>query len=301
LSQGVIMAILLFGATGMLGRAIAAEAWRRGQGVVGAARGGPDRALDLVDTDATAALVAAVRPDLVINAAALVDLDACERDPGRAYAVNARSVAVMAGACRAQDVPFVQISTDHFFTGDGDRRHAETDPVTLVNEYARTKFAGEAFARLAPRALVVRTNVTGMRGGPGRAGFAEWAFEALVRRAPLRLFDDYHGSTIDTVAFARALFDLVAGGTTGVVNLAARTVASKARFVRGLARELGIVLDWDERASVRGLATRRAESTGLDVGKAERLLGYALPDTDTVCRNLVVQWEEQRCATRRAS
>lgn len=295
------MAILLFGATGMVGRAIAVEARRRGRDVIGAARSGADRRVDIAEADAVATMVAALRPALVINAAAIVDLDMCERDPCAAYAVNARAVAVMAAACRALAVPLVQISTDHFFTGDGDRPHSETDPVTLVNEYARTKFAAEAFAGLAPRALVVRTNVTGLRGGPGRPTFAEWALDAVVRRAPLRLFDDYCVSTIDTVAFARALFDLIAAAATGVVNLAARTVASKTCFVRTLARELGVTLDWDERASVRALATPRGESAGLDVGRAERILGYALPDTDTVCRNLVLQWEEQRCATQPVS
>ncbi|HUZ72616.1 MAG TPA: sugar nucleotide-binding protein [Stellaceae bacterium] len=295
------MAILLFGATGMLGRAISSEAKRRGRDLVGAARSGTDRVVDLAVEDAGVALIAALRPELVVNAAAIVDLDACERDPCGAYAVNARAVALMAAACRALRVPLVQISTDHFFTGGGDRRHTETDPMTLVNEYARTKFAAESFASLAPRTLVVRTNVTGLRGEPGRLTVAEWALDALVRRAPLRLFDDYHSSTIDTIGFARALFDLIDTGTTGVVNLAARTVASKARFVRTLAGALGIALDWDERASVRELATPRAESVGLDVAKAERILGYALPDTETVCRNLVLQWKEQRCAMQPAS
>ncbi len=299
--HGAVMAILLFGATGMLGQALSVEAARRRRDVIGASRSGPDRAIDLADAGAVAALVTTLRPECVINAAALTDLDECERDPARAYAINARAVAVMAQACRAVRVPLVHVSTDHFFTGDGDRPHAEQDPVTLVNEYARTKFAAEAFAGLAPRALIVRTNVTGMRGWAGRPTFAEWALSALVRRTTLRLFDDFHISTIDAPGFSRALFDLVATDATGVINLAARTVASKRRFVRALARVLGITLDWDEIASVRSLATPRAESGGLDVSRAERLLGYALPDTDEVCRNLVEQWRGERCAMPAAS
>jgi len=295
------MAILLFGATGMVGQAIAAEAGRRGRAVIGAARHGSDRSIDLCQADAITAAIHAVAPELVINAAAITSLDACEGDPGRAYAVNARAVAVMATACRAAGSGFVQVSTDHFYIGAGSRLHAETDRLTLVNEYARTKYAGEAFAHLAPGALVVRTNVTGMRGWPGQPTFAEWALDALMRRAPLRLFEDYHTSTIDTVDFAQALFDLLASGASGVINLAAGEVASKRRFVQALARSLGIVLDWDEPASVCELATPRAESTGLDVGMAENLLGYRLPRTDEVCRKLVMQWEQTRCATRRAS
>jgi len=295
------MAILLFGATGMLGQAIAAEAGRRGRRVIGVSRQGADRQADLSRLDALAGLLEGIAPDLVVNAAAITALDECEHDPGMAYEVNARAVAVMADCCASQAVPFVHVSTDHFFTGDGDRLHGETAPVTLVNEYARTKFAAEAFARLAPGALVLRTNVTGMRGWRGRPTFAEWAFDALLRRTPLRLFEDFYTSTIDTRSFARALFDLVELGASGTFNLASRTVASKRSFVQVLARVLCVTLDWDEPASVGELGIRRAESLGLDVANAERLLGYALPDTIQVCRNLVSQWEQERCAILLAS
>jgi dTDP-4-dehydrorhamnose reductase len=291
------MAILLFGATGMLGQAIAAAAARRGLGVIGVARHGADRALDLAIAGSLEGLLDELGPEMVINAAAVTSLDACERDPDLAYAVNARAVALMSAACRAASVPLVQVSTDHFYTGDRDRAHAETDPVALVNEYARTKFAAEAFAALAPGALILRTNVTGLRGWPGRPTFVEWALEALTRRAPLSLFEDFHTSTLDTASFAGALFELTDMGAAGIVNLASRTVSSKRRFVQGLAGARGLALDWDERASVRSLATKRAESLGLDVAKAEHLLGRALPDATQVCRTLVSQWEHERCAT----
>ncbi len=295
------MTILLFGGTGMLGQAIAAEAARRGRRVIAVSRRGPDRRIDLAAAGSLRDLFARPRPSLVINAAALTRLDACEGDPGLAYAVNARAVALMSEECRAASVPLVQISTDHFYTGDGGRPHAESEPVTLVNEYARTKFAAEAFAERAPGALVVRTNIAGLRGWAGEPTFAEWAFDALTRRKPLDLFYDFHTSTIDTTSFSSALFDLVEAGATGTFNLAARTVASKRRFVCMLAAALGVNLDWDQGTSVRRLPTPRAESLGLDVGKAERVLGRALPDTAQVCRNLVLQWENERCATLRAS
>ena len=293
------MAILLFGATGMLGRAIAAEAGRRGRALVGASRHGPDRVVDLAD-DAGRDVMRSVRPDLVINAAGIASIEACERDPRLGYRVNAAAVAILAEECRAADIPLVQVSTDHFFTGDGDARHGEGAPVTLLNEYARGKYLAEGFALVAPRALVLRTNVTGLRGRIGDPTFAEWALDALTRRMPLRLFDDYFTSTIDAPSFAVALFDLFGKGAQGIVNLGARTVASKRAFVHALARALPIRLDWDQPASIREIAPPRAESLGLDVTKAARLLGHAPPDTELVCRNLVSQWKEQ-CAIPLAS
>jgi dTDP-4-dehydrorhamnose reductase len=295
------MAILLFGATGMLGQAIAAEATRRGDALCRVSRHGPDRTIDLASIDGIKPLLAEVAPALVINAAAIADIEACERDPVSALAVNARAVLAMAEFCRDATIPFVQISTDHFFTGNGAAPHSELAPVALVNHYARTKFLAEGFASLAPQALIVRTNITGLRRSPGRPSFAEWALDALERRAPLRLFDDFYTSTIDTPSFARALFDLMKKGATGVVNLASRTIASKRHFVHTLASAMGIALDWDGPASVATFAVARAESLGLDVAKAERLLGYALPDIEQVCGTLVAQWEHERCAIPLAS
>ena len=295
------MAILVFGATGMLGQAIAAEATRRGRALCGASRHGPDRTIDLARPEGIGRLLDELAPELVINAAAIASIDECERDAASALAVNARAVIAMSEYCRRAGIPLVQVSTDHFFTGDADALHTELAPVALVNAYARTKFLAEGYAGLAPGALILRTNITGLRGWPGRPTFAEWALDALVRRAPLRLFEDFRTSTIDAPSFARALFDLVESGAVGIVNLAARGVASKRRFVQALAQALGVALDWDEPASVASLAVPRAESLGLDVSKAERLLGYALPDTDQVCRNLVSQWEQERCAIPLAS
>ncbi|HUK60745.1 MAG TPA: sugar nucleotide-binding protein [Stellaceae bacterium] len=294
------MAILLLGAIGMLGQAISAEARRRGLTLVAVSRHGPDRVVDLSDPDGLRALLSSLRPELIVNAAAIASIGACERDRHQAYRVNTAAVAILVEYCRTAAARFVQISTDHFFSGDGAAPHGEGAPVTLLNEYARTKHLAEGFALVAPGALVLRTNVTGLRGRQNVPTFAEWALDALTRRKPLRLFDDFFTSTIDTPSFAAAMFDLIDRRAHGIVNLAARTVASKRTFVHALAHALDIRLDWDEPASVLSLVPPRAESLGLDVTKAERLLGYALPDTERVCHNLVSHWKEQ-CAIPLAS
>ena len=220
----------------------------------------------------------------------MTDLDRCERELDAAHRVNAEAVGVMAQACARPGISLVQVSADHFFTGDRDRLHDETAPVHLVNEYARSKFAGEALAMAAPKALVVRTNVTGLRGWP-RPTFFEWAVDALRHRKPMVLFGDYFTSTIDTGSLARAILDLVDRKASGLINVAAREVASKRQFMEALAQVMGMKLDWAAEGSVRSLSVRRAESLGLDVSRAESLLGYQLPDFRTVIERLVASME----------
>ncbi|WP_448191925.1 SDR family oxidoreductase [Azospirillum sp. sgz301742] len=288
---------LIFGATGLLGQALMREARRRGLAVAGAARSAADIACDVTDPEAVAAAFDAAAPDFVVNAAALVDLDRCESDPRLAYMVNARAAAFLAEQCRQRGSRLVHISTDHYWRGEGARLHGEAAPVRLLNEYARSKYAGEAFAATAPGALVVRTNITGFRGWAGRPTFAEWCLDVIERDAPVTLFDDFHTSTIDAPSCAAALFDLVALGAGGLLNVAAREAASKAAFVDALAAAANRRLSRATHGSVAGLATPRADSLGLDVTRAEAILGRRLPDTAAVVRALCQQYGEGPCVT----
>ena len=279
--------ILVLGGTGMVGQAVARDSRDRKLDTVCAARSGGDVQLDLTDDDALRKLVRDVRPDVTINAAANVDHAAIEGSPGPAYLINARFVGVLAEAVREATGRLVHISTDQWWTGDGNAQHDEDAPVRILNEYARSKLAGEAFALTAPDALVVRTNVTGLRGTPGRPTFVEWVFETLDGDEPLRLFDDFFTSTMAATDLARALLDLAGTDQRGIINVASSQVSSKLEFVGAIARAQGRPLREHEVASVRDLWPPRAESLGLDVRRAEHLLGRLLPDLGQTAEVLV--------------
>ena len=106
----------------------------------------------------------------------------------------------------------------------------------------------------------------------------------------MTLFDDFYTSTIDVDTLAPTLLDLAGRDVAGVLNVASRQVSSKKTFVEALARAMDIDLDWAKTASVRNMKVARAESLGLDVSRAEAVLGYRLPDLTAVARRLVVRW-----------
>jgi dTDP-4-dehydrorhamnose reductase len=233
--------------------------------------------------------VRAHAPSAIINCAALTDLAACEERPGDAYAINARLPALLAELSIERDLGFVHISSDHYFTGEGAARHDESAGVRLLNEYARTKYAGEAFALAAPAALVVRTNIVGLRGWPGRPTFAEWALQALQDSRPISLYDDFFTSSMHARACAAAVLDLLARGVMGLLNVASSQVSSKREFVAALAAAAGLDLALAGTGSVRELSPRRAESLGLDVSRAQELLGRRLPGLDETVRAILAE------------
>ncbi|MBM3546829.1 MAG: sugar nucleotide-binding protein [Alphaproteobacteria bacterium] len=274
------MRFLVLGGTGLVGQAVAAEARVRGHDALAAARRGTALALDATDSDALRLAVRTHRPEIVFNCINFGSIEACAARPEDAHRVNAGINGVLAEACEEMGAALVAIGTDHYFTGDGDAKHGEEAAVALVNDYAKSKHAGERLALAYARSLVVRTNVTGFRGWADGQTFIEWALAGLRAGRPMTLFDDYYCSTLDAGSLAAAAIDLVERGARGVFNVACRDVASKQRFVMAFAERLSAQTRALATGSVRSLPVRRAESTGLDVGKAEKALGRALPSFD---------------------
>lgn len=283
--------VLVVGGNGMLGRAVAAVARASGRQCANASRTGADFGFDLRKPESWNEAFDAFRPKLVVNCAAIASIEQCARAPDLADLVNGQAPGTLALRARQAGAAFVQISTDHFFTGDGRDAHSEDRPIVLLNTYARSKRRGEIAALACEGALVLRTNVTGWRGEAERPTFVEWAHAALASRRPGKLFIDYFTSTIDAPSFAQAMFDLVERGAQGLLNLASRDVSSKYEFVRALARQMDLDAEHMSPGSVGELAERRADSCGLDVSRAEAMLGRRLPGLDDVAAALRDQME----------
>lgn len=284
--------ILVFGGTGMLGRRIAEELRKYNYDVVSAARFNADVCVDLSDETSLVDLLLKIEPRIIINSAAVVSLDKCDESPLAAWCINAKPVSLMANYANAAGCKLIQVSTDHYYTGDGRRKHNEQDGVCLVNDYARSKYAAECFARCVSGSLILRTNVTGIQGHSS-APFARWLFESIENRSKLTLFDDFYTSTIDVGAFSRILIDLIKMNCCGIYNLASRDVASKKEFAEAVAKYNGWHLDHADVGSVFSLGTKRAESLGLDVSSITAILGYEMPSLDDVVNALSQEYRNE--------
>ena len=284
------MKILVLGATGLAGQAVIAACATRGHDVRGAARRGAPIAVDISDDAGLKTMLAAENPDVLINCAASVDLEACERDPWAGWNINAAPLAAMSEWVNSAGAFLTHISTDHYYRSGGAASHDERHPVEFANAYARQKFAGEAFALNATRGLVVRTSIVGHRRWP-KPTFAEWIFDLVEHDRPATLFADAYTSSMDTAAFAVALLDMIESDVTGLINLAASEVYSKLAFAQEVARQLDRKLTRQSVGSVSTLPVSRANCLGLDVTKAEMILDYKLPALSEVVAALVKEYK----------
>ena len=290
------MKFIILGSTGMLGHALIKEALLRKLEVVGLARRDADICLDVTDGEALMQVIQNERPDVVINTIAAVNLEKCEKDPAYAYLVNARPSSILADVCGKLGIYYIYISTDHFYTQDGEKKHNEDYPIIIINEYARTKYAGECFTSINPSALVIRTNIVGFHYHKfEQPTFVEWIIKSIETKAEITMFYDYIVSSIDVCSFSQALFGLIEKKTTGILNLACRDAKSKKAFIEAMATHFKQELHHARSESVLSLrGVPRAASLGLDVAKAEGILGYALPTFEQVISNLVAEHNQNR-------
>lgn len=180
--------------------------------------------LDVTDEAAVAEAVAAIRPALVINAAAATDVDGCESDPDGAHRANALAPWWLARACERAGATFVTFSTDYVFdgvaptgAGGAPRGYAEHDPVAPLSTYGRSKAAGEQLVRGTLREHhIVRTAwVSGARG----RNFVRTMLRLAEAGGPVRVVDDQTGSPTTTRDLAAAVRRLAVSGRYGTVHL----------------------------------------------------------------------------------
>jgi dTDP-4-dehydrorhamnose reductase len=201
--MGADPVVCVTGAGGQVGLAL--REWLPGARYLGRAD------LDITDPGAVARVLPGAA--VVINCAAITDVDGCERDPQAADRVNAAGAANVAAA----GARVIQLSTEYVFDGELEREYREDDEPRPRSAYGRSKLAGERAVLAAGPNLVVRTSWV---YGEGR-NFLR-AIQAADRAGrELRVVDDQWGRPTWARDLARALAGLaLADGPAGIVHFA---------------------------------------------------------------------------------
>ena len=282
---------LVFGSTGLLGRAFLKQLKNCNIEPIGVARSNANYCINLLKMDTLTRIISESNVDLVINCAAIVSLIECEKNPIKAKKINSDLVYVLARACSKYDKKFIHISTDHFYINDKKLLHKETDEIKIVNQYAMTKRIGELNALRFDDSLVVRTNITGLRGINSKPTFFEWLYSSLINKSEISLFTDFYTSTISAELLAK--YSIIASnlGLKGLINIASSECISKKDFALLLAKNLSTKFEYFKDSSVSELELKRANSLGLDCTKVEKVLKIKMPDADQVIKNLIKSLE----------
>jgi dTDP-4-dehydrorhamnose reductase len=213
-------------------------------GAIGVEVQAPARAsLDVTDDDAVAEAFESVRPELVVNCAAFHNLDVCEREEDRSFAVNARAVKRLAERSAAAGARFVHLSTNYVFDGARADPYREDDVPNPRSVYAISKLAGEYCAlSYSPDALVVRgAGLYGLHGSGQKGGnFVTRMLARAESDGELRMVADQLLSPTFTADLAGALIEAVEADAAGVLHLTAGGACSWFEFTQAILEVAGI-------------------------------------------------------------
>jgi dTDP-4-dehydrorhamnose reductase len=205
------MRVTIFGATGLLGKALIEE-WQQDQIT---ALGSKDA--DLRNTDQVSAVVQRSRPEWIVLAAAFTDVDGCESNRELAFAVNCQGAVNVALAAQASASRLMFLSTDYVFDGLNNTPYETDHPRAPRSVYGKSKAeAEEQIARILPDCCIVRTS---WLFGVGGKCFPDTILKLAANRPQLDVVNDQRGSPTHAPDLARAIVQLCHRKASGIVHV----------------------------------------------------------------------------------
>jgi dTDP-4-dehydrorhamnose reductase len=286
--------ILITGASGQLGHALAKQAAQRGLDHRAVAR--PD--FDFNDPATLDACFHAASPAMVINAAAWTAVDAAEAHEAAAYRANHDGPARLAALCRDAGVPLIHVSTDYVFDGSKGSPYRESDETAPLGVYGASKRAGEiAVLESGAQAIILRTAWVFAATGKN---FPRTMINAARKTGALRVVADQQGTPTAAEDLAGAILTIAERirasgwredyqGVFHATNQGATTWYGFAQAIFESAAAHGEVAPVITPISTADWPTpvRRPADSRLDCLRLKRVFGIALPPWQDAARRII--------------
>ncbi len=244
-------------------------------------------ALDLADPGSVGPALAAVRPDLIVSAAAYTAVDRAEDEPALAQSINCDGAGAASAAAASLGIPVIHLSTDYVFDGSKAGPYVETDPTNPMGAYGASKLAGEqAVAAANPRHVILRTAWV---YSPFGNNFVKTMLRLARERDELTIVADQFGNPTSALDIADAvlhvasalpavgdrgygIFHLAGSGTTNWSGFA-RQVMDSSRQRGGPSKPVRDITTADFPTKARRPANSR-----LSTEKLAATFGWTAPD-----------------------
>jgi len=204
------MRVLIFGATGMLGKALR-RVWT-GDEIIGLGSADADiRVPEQVD-----AQVQRIRPDWIVLSAAYTDVDGCELNPQLATAVNTQGAVNVARAAGKSGAKLLFVSTDYVFDGKNTQPYETDHPRNPINSYGESKAEAEKkILEILPKACIVRTS---WLFGAGGKCFPDTILKLAATRPQIEVVNDQRGCPTYTGDLASTIVNLCRANAAGIIH-----------------------------------------------------------------------------------
>ena len=189
-----------------------------------------------------------VRPDIIINTAAITNIETCEKNKRLASQVNYFAAKNISKICEKKNIHLVHLSTDHLF--DGKKKfYTERSYPSPLNNYGITKLKAENIIKKNKNACIVRKNFFGW-APKYRKSFSDFVIFSLKQKKKIYLFDDVFITPIHINYLISSIDLILKNSTSGIFNICGSERISKFSFGKKIAKKLNLNLDLINKTSI---------------------------------------------------
>lgn len=283
------MKILVTGGYGQLGRSISKIIKSKTE-IFWTARNVPTGknglCLNILDKINLGALINLLKPDIIINLAALTNVDICEKKPVLAREINTKGVE---NICDIFNGKIIQISTDYVFDGKKGP-YSESDKVSPLSIYGSTKLEAEKLVMSHnPENLVLRGNVLYDHNTHSKASFLDWVVDSLFDKIPINVVNDQINNPTWSQSMAKIIMLSIDKGISGIYHWGDAEFISRYDFALKIGRKFKLDTNLIKPISTKELGqfAPRPLKSGLKSNKILQILDIHQPSIDE-CLNKIM-------------
>lgn len=280
---------LILGSNGLLGKKISEILKQKNQSLLKIARSKSDFNIDLNNHKKLNNFLKKYKFKYVINCAAIINLNLCEKNKILATKTNYTLPKFLANISNKLNFKVIHISTDHVYCSKKNVLNSETDKIKAINFYAHTKIIAEKAVKIAKKYLIIRTNFVGKKNLKNPS-FTDWVYFSSKNKKKVKLFDNMFTSTLDVNSCAKYIIKLALSNSRGIYNLGSKNQISKKDFALKFIEKLDLTLKYDSVTS-NIYKVKRSNNLGLNIKKIEKKLNEKMPTVNKVINNLVKDYK----------
>ena len=281
---------MITGSTGQLGNSLG-KVFKSRYDLVSTSRTKPNKNtnyfLDITNSLLVKDMVSAISPDIIINLAALTNVDLCESNPDLAHAINFQGVKNLVNVFKG---PIIHLSTDYVFDGKLGQ-YKENDITNPINVYGVTKYKAEKFLlEKSKGSLVIRTNVLYDYQSKAKSSFLNWVVDSLKRGEKIKVVDDQFNNPTWTDSISVVIDRAIKADLNGLIHWGDFDWISRYDFANKIADKFNLQSNLIEPIKTKELnqIALRPLNGGLDTTLAQDLLCLEPPRIDD-CLNQIIE------------
>ena len=294
------MKLLITGASGLYGSKLAQMALAKNievysSDIQGLSVYGSFVKLDISGKEQVEEAFKTIKPDVVVHAATLTDVDKCETNKELAWKVNVEGTKNIVEAAKSAGSFLIYISTDYVFSGEKGN-YKETDKPDPINYYGLTKLKAEEIVQTQKEYFIGRPSVIyGSTPAAGKVNFALWLIETLGKGERVKIVTDQWNTPTLNTNLAEMTLEVIERRLTGVYHTCGATRVSRLEFAEQIAEAFGLDKSLIDKvlSSQFTWPAKRPMDSSLDTSKAQKTLQHKPLDMSKALKQLKLEFSQK--------